>query len=65
MKKYNFFIILILCFISPLLKAKVIENKIITKDIPPPCPINDNGYFIDDITEFKNIYIKDKSNNSS
>jgi len=36
-----------------------IENEVITKDIPPPCPLNDNGYFTDDITEFKNIYIKD------
>ena len=31
MKKYNFFIILILFFITPLLKAKVIENKIFEK----------------------------------
>ena len=36
-----------------------IENDIITKDIQPPCPLNDNGYFTDNITDFKHIYIKD------
>jgi len=36
-----------------------IENNIITKDIQPPCPLNENGYFTDNITEFKNVYIKD------
>ena len=39
-----------------------LENKIIDKMTTPPCPLNENGYFTDRVTDFKNIYIKDAEN---
>lgn len=36
-----------------------LEKKIITKELKPPCPINENGIFTDEVIDFANIYIKD------
>ena len=36
-----------------------LENNIINKLIPPPCPLNENGYFTEKVEDFKNLYIKD------
>lgn len=36
-----------------------IENKIISKDIPPPCPLDDKGCFTDIVRDFKGMYVKD------
>ena len=35
------------------------ENNIISKDNIPPCPLDPNGYFTDDVVDFKGKYIKD------
>lgn len=36
-----------------------IENGIISKDSPPPCPLDDTGCFTDIVTDFKGMYVKD------
>ena len=36
-----------------------IDNKIIDKMTSPPCPLNENGYFTEKVSDFKGIYIKD------
>ena len=35
------------------------DNNIINKDIVPPCPINDNGCFVESIKDYSGVYIKD------
>lgn len=35
------------------------ENKIISKEKIPPCPLDANGHFINKIEQFEGIYIKD------
>ena len=32
---------------------------VISKDRPPPCPLDDRGCFTDNITDFKGMYVKD------
>ncbi|WP_438964839.1 class I tRNA ligase family protein, partial [Winogradskyella sp.] len=36
-----------------------LEKNIISKDVSPPCPLNENGYFTEVVSDFKNMYIKD------
>lgn len=36
-----------------------LKNGIIFEDLPFPNPVDDNGRFTDDVTEFKGIYVKD------
>lgn len=36
-----------------------IANGIITKDISPPNPVDDNGNFTDEVTDYAGVYVKD------
>lgn len=36
-----------------------IKNNIISKDQPPPCPLDDKGCFTDIVRDFKGMYVKD------
>lgn len=36
-----------------------IKNNIISKDQPPPCPLDDRGCFTDIVRDFKGMYVKD------
>ncbi|CCG84421.1 protein of unknown function [Taphrina deformans PYCC 5710] len=36
-----------------------IKNNIISKDQPPPCPLDDKGCFTDIVRDFKGLYVKD------
>ena len=35
------------------------RENIISKTVKPPCPLDDNGNFIDKITEYSGLYFKD------